>query len=426
MLEQRIRWIVIWLFALLNAFMGGYVVHRQGYFPAVYIENVAISIKEKLKGQWYYKNTNDSTRIVINTPEALDWPILLTSIGDNDSLIVKVIKNDGSVIHKWNIEWFDYWDNSDHLHERVAPKERPGTHIHGIHLFDDGSIVFNFEHCGLARVDAYGALIWKLPISSDHSVFFDGSIIWVCAQRYHDEPMKNYPNFIAPFIEHFVVKISTDGKILDELSVLELMYNHNLEGLLYNTNQANEHTKRNWDVLHLNDVEPFPEGMASGFFSYQDVMISLRNINTIIIYNDSTKIIKDVITGGFVRQHDPDFIDGNHISIFDNYNIGSSNPSRQSRILIKSYLDNQISEYYKGSEDNPFNTNIMGKHQWLENGNLLITESMQGRAFEVNPKKEIVWEYRNVVGGTKLGLLEEATRVSPEKVRSLLERKSPN
>jgi hypothetical protein len=166
--------------------------------------------------------------------------------------------------------------------------------------------------------------------------------------------------------------------------------------------------------------------MEPGYFSYPDVMISLRNINTIIIYNDSTKIVKNVSIGGFVRQHDPDFIDGNHISIFDNHNIGSYETNRQSKILIKSFLDNQISEYYIGNELTPFNTNIMGKHQWLENGNLLITESMQGRAFEVTPEKKIVWEYRNVVGGVKLGLVEEATRVTPNKVKYFLERKIPN
>jgi hypothetical protein len=423
---DKIRLTFIVIFLACCVFMTGYMTKKYSLFPSKMVENFGKQLKELMNSPWYYQETNDTTRIHINTSEALQWPVLITSIGDNDSLIVKIIQNDGSVIHQWNIEWFDLWENGDHLPNDIAPKERPGTHIHGIHLFDDGSIVFNFEHCGLTRIDADGHLIWKIPISTDHSVVFDDSILWVCTQKYHNESLNQYPNFIPPFIEPFVVKISTDGKILEEFSVLDLMRDNNLEGLLYNINLSNETTKRQWDILHLNDVEPFPVGMEPGFFSHGDVMISLRNINTIIIYNDSTKRIKDVIIGGFVRQHDPDFIDGNHISIFDNYNIGSYEANRQSRILVKSYLDNQITEYYKGNDITPFNTIIMGKHQWLENGNLLITESMGGRAFEINVRKEIVWDYRNVVGDHTLGLMEEATRVPPEKVQRFIREHSPN
>lgn len=419
---KKIRLIIILLFTLQLSFILGYFVHRSRYFPSSIIESVGMQIKELLQSPWYYIKSNEVKSVLINKPEAMQWPVLITSIGNNDSLIVKIIENDGTLIHKWNIEWFNYWENSDHLPKDIAPKQRPGTHIHGIHLFDDGSIVFNFEHCGLARVDSEGKLIWKLPMSTDHSVYFDDSIIWVCAQKYHYKPIQYYPNYIPPIIEPFVLKISTEGEILEELSILELLRKNNLEGLLYNIHLSNENTKLSWDILHLNDVEPFPQKMEPGFFAYHDVMISLRNINTIIVYNDSTKIVKDVTIGGFVRQHDPDFIDGNQISIFDNYNIGSTDHNKQSRILIKSYVTNQIREFYKGTDVNPFNTIIMGKHQWLENGNLLITDSMNGRAFEINPKKEIVWEFINIVDVQKVGIIEEALRVPPKKIYRLIEK----
>jgi len=35
------------------------------------------------------------------------------------------------------------------------------------------------------------------------------------------------------------------------------------------------------------------------------------------------------------------------------------------------------------------------QNQRLPNGNTLITESTQGRIFEVTPENEIVWEYYN-------------------------------
>ncbi len=42
-----------------------------------------------------------------------------------------------------------------------------------------------------------------------------------------------------------------------------------------------------------------------------------------------------------------------------------------------------------------FFSELCGTCQRLPNGNTLITESTRGRAFEVTPDKEIVWEFFN-------------------------------
>jgi hypothetical protein len=423
---DKIRKIFILTFLVASIYLLGFYAHSAKLFPYKIIGDIKAFFKQKMTSAWYYFDSSDTLKIVKNTHEALDWPILISSISDNDSLIVKIINNDGKILHKWNLEWFDIWNNADHLPKEILPKQRPGTHIHGIYLFDDGSIVFNFEHCGLVRIDWEGNVIWKLPLSTDHSVVFDGSILWVCAQKYHSKQLHSYPNFVPPFTESFLLKVSKDGEVLEETSIFDLMLRNNLEGLLYNASKDNFNTRHSGDILHLNDVEPFPINLKEGFFKHGDVMISLRNINTIIIYNDSTKVVKNVTIGGFVRQHDPDFIDGDHISLFDNYNIGYSNGDGQSRILVKSFTNNQTTEYFRGSDSAPFFSSIMGKHQWLENGNLLITDSMHGRAFEINQKKEIVWDYRNVIDSSTTGLMEEATRFPPEKLQRLMKNRNLN
>jgi hypothetical protein len=403
-------------------FIMGYISARKRIFPFNKIDTVLNALKELTTPKWYYFDTTDSIEIKINMTEALDWPLLISSIGDNDSLIVKIIENDGNLIHKWNIEWFNIWGDADHLPDDLTPKERPGTHIHGIHLFEDGSIVFNFEQRGLVRLDMDGKPMWKLPMVTDHSVHFDGSILWVCAQKHHSKSLPNYPGYVPPFIEPLILKVSKDGEILEQTSVFELLRQNKLEGLIYNPSIANMSVQFSGSVIHLNDVEPFSIEMQEGFFKHGDVMLSFRNSNSILIYNDSTKMIKDVVIGGFVRQHDPDFIDGNQISIYDNYNISSSDPSQQSRILIKSYTNQEITTYYNGNTLTPFNSIAMGKHQWLVNGNLLITSPLQGRAFEINAEKEIVWEYLNVVENNKLGLLDEVSRINPDKLKAFIKK----
>ena len=166
----------------------------------------------------------------------------------------------------------------------------------------------------------------------------------------------------------------------------------------------------------MNDVESFPDDMEPGVFKPGDLMISLRNINTVLVFDPDTLKIVYINTGGFVRQHDPDFLDGNRISVFDNNLAASDEANPSSRIVIVDARDNTREIYYQGTLEKPFYTAVMGKHQWLPNGHLLITDSHSGRAFEINSNKEIVWEYYNFIDEDVVAVVEEVQRI-PESFR---------
>jgi len=85
-----------------------------------------------------------------------------------------------------------------------------------------------------------------------------------------------------------------------------------------------------------------------------------------------------------------------------------------SRIVVVSLPEDKAEVFFEGSPQNPFFTAIMGKHQWLPNGNLLITESVAGRAFEISPQGETVWQYINYVDAGIVALVEEVQRLPAE------------
>ena len=58
-------------------------------------------------------------------------------------------------------------------------------------------------------------------------------------------------------------------------------------------------------------------------------MVSLRNIHAVMVFDPDTLNIKYLSIGKVVRQHDPDFIDGNRISIFDNNNVAPESQGRK-------------------------------------------------------------------------------------------------
>jgi hypothetical protein len=334
---------------------------------------------------------------------------LSTRINDNRQLVADVTTLDGRKLHTWHLDWYDIWPDATHIPGRLRPRSPPGTLIHGSALLDSGDLVFNFESLGLVRVGRRGEVRWRLPYQTHHTVHLhDDGNLWVCGQIEHTKPDPRFPNRVPPFEEDTVIVVSPEGRILEEWSVLDLLNREGLTGLLYLGTLDNVDTKVGLDLTHLNDVEPFPETMTPGFFKPGDVMISLRNLNAIVVFERASRKIKFLSIGRVIRQHDPDFLDGNRISVFDNNNNEAVGAAMRSRIVIITAPANTLEVYFEGSPRLPFFTETMGKHQWLPNGNLLITEGNFGRAIELDPERKPVWSYVNEV---EPGITAYATKV---------------
>jgi hypothetical protein len=349
--------------------------------------------------------------------------VLVSHMVADRAEVVRIIDEPGNVLHEWPIDWFELWPNPDHLSEDVKPKSRPGTSIHGLKLLPDGDLVFNFENLGLIRLDYCGNVVWRLPYLTHHSVeLADDGNLWVSGKIVHEQAVERMPNFVPPFQEYTVVEVAPTGEILREISLYDLFVANGLRGLLYLSARNNYGTRVTGDTLHLNDVEPFPANMTPGVFGPGDVMVSLRNANAILVFNRDTGRVKYANVGSVVRQHDPDFVDGNTISVFDNNNLSAATTEEfeggttlASRILLIDAQTDETRVLFEGTPEQPFFTNIMGKHQWLPNGNVMIAGAREGRAFAVDPKGRIVWEYFNDVGDGLVGLLDDAQRL-PESI----------
>ncbi|MDH5799163.1 MAG: arylsulfotransferase family protein, partial [Paracoccaceae bacterium] len=185
---------------------------------------------------------------------------------------------------------------------------------------------------------------------------------------------------------------------------------NDLLGLIYLSNNEPTGTEVSGDISHFNDLDIFPEGMKSDVFAPGDIMVSLRNMNTVLVLDGNDLSLKFQATGGFLRQHDPDFAGGNKITLMDNRNTFPEKKDEDpgSRILMLDAKTGEQSVIYERSGDDDFFTPIMGKHQMLGNGNILITSSLEGRAFEVSPKGEILWQVNNPAGKEFMGVISEA------------------
>jgi hypothetical protein len=416
---DRVAFHASWVCAVLLIFASGMAIGRYQFFPSQVFSlaekgYARLCAPDQSKDTDFFRRRPRGTQrpAIYETPETCEGLNLVSRIAADGALCVDVMDTDGKVLHHWSTDWFKIWPDAKHVPPELVPKSEPGTMVHGAVLLKDGHLVFNFEYLGLVCLDFDGNVVWRLPYQTHHSIAKgnDGNL-WVCGQRRRTEPTELIPNLELPFKEDMLLEVTPEGKIKHEWSIVELLCKNGREGLLYLGSNDPSFPVIRGDVLHLNDVEPFPSRLKEGFFKDGDILVSLRNISTIFVFNCRTGKIKFAQTGTFVRQHDPDFVDGETISVFDNHTLGPGDTQWQSRILLISMRDRRVKVFYQGTREQPFFTNIMGKHQWLPNGNLLITEACFGRAFEIDRKGTIVWEYNNYVDEDYVSLLSEVTRL---------------
>ncbi len=329
----------------------------------------------------------------------------------------RVIDRAGATLHHWDIDPAALWPSSPHTDSGAGLFNVPTNYIHGSYLFENGDLLFNIEFLGLARIRSNGEVVWRLDLRTHHSVARDDDgNFWVCMVRWIETEAQRAGRFKGlelPLAEDCVVKVSPDGEVLQTVSMLETVYDSDMRELLWKIGAV-----QHGDALHLNDVEPLSASMADQYplFDPGDLVVSLRHIDAVFVFDPGTREVKWSAHEPFMRQHDPDFIGDGWISVFDNRNDPSPDGSvlGGSRLwLLRPHTGEQRLVYpdpeATSDHERPFYTNIGGKAQRFDDGHWLLTEAQYGRIFEIDPDGNTVWEWgcaRRPDGSTISEMLE--------------------
>lgn len=378
---------------LLSGFIFGAFTERQETFPYSVIET-ALATWSDLRQNWKNDLQIEPTRLLVKArqkgagvtirkPAQMQPGLTFLASFFDGQIEARLVREDGSVVHRWPVKYGEIWPDRDRW-QKGEPRTDWNVFVHGSLALPDGSIVIDFDSGrSLVKLDRCGAVVWKLKESMHHSVFrAEDGTFWV------------------PMGED-AAQVSPEGKLIRRISISQMVKKNNLHGLIYFDSPVLPVDR------HTNDVEILSTEMAAAFplFEAGDVLVSMRNLNLVMVFDPDTEIIKWYQHGPWRWQHDPDFRPDGTISIFNN-----RTDFRASNIMVIDPVTRQIKIAYQGTPDHPFYTEIRGKHQYLANGNLLITSAQAGRVFEVTPAGEIVWEYINRYDRDRAAVVANAIR----------------
>ena len=287
---------------------------------------------------------------------------------------------DGSVLHTWQLTFDDVWPGREY----PDPPDQ-AQRWRRAYLFENGDVLAIFEGLGLIKVDRDSKLLWTYSGGAHHDLeVMDDGTIYVLTREAHIVPRINQHQ---PVLEDGVALLDANGQELHGFSILDAFRRS-----VYDRTPRGMKMANRGDLTHANTLEVLDGTLADKIPAFRkgNILVCLKKLNSIVVIDVEKEEVVWVLSGMWLAQHQPTVLESDNILIFDNG--GSKGPSR---VIEFDPATQEIAWSYVGDRDGRFYSKTGGTSERLANGNTLITESDNGRAFEVTPGNEIVWEYRN-------------------------------
>ena len=359
-------------------------------------------VKERLEAIGYATGTEPApaeSGVTVHRPELTAPGLNLFTSGHAPAAVL--VDMDGTEIHEWRYQFRDIWPD-----KKISRRNRNWQTWRFAHLLEGGELLAIFEGFGLIKLDRDSNLVWASEERAHHDidVLPDGDI-YTLTRKAHILPRIN-PD--KPVLEDFITVLGPDGRTKESFSLLEAWERSELRA------ELDEKLVPNGDLFHANTLEYFDGSKAhlSPLYARGNVLTSFRRLDTIAIVDTRKREIIWTMSGDWGGQHYPTLLDDGRILLFVN-----RHPTEVSTVAIIDPTDQSVDWIYRGSPPESFYTSRCGGAQMLANGNVLITESQDGRVFEVDREGEIVWEWFNphrLRRGTKIAYVYLLTRYPRE------------
>jgi hypothetical protein len=309
----------------------------------------------------------------------------------------------GRILHSWEVDLDALWDGLSGVSGDVNPLS---LYPVGMALRANGSLVVSFQgretypvHIGIASFDREGAILWKR---------FDRSHHWIAM----DAKKRIYTPFSTPLTNLQVGATAVDldcragvtdfdairvlspkGEPLREIPVVDAFLRSGRTGWFYNVRDG-------CNPVHLNSIALAPPAAAQAIPGAVegDLLISLRETNTVALLDGTTGEVKYAHSGYTAAQHSPQFLPDGTVLVFDN--LGGERRLGGTRVVRLDLVTGEARTVFPNDESEallPVKSETAGHLDVSRDGRrALVSVTHQGRIVEIDVESGApLWVYDN-------------------------------
>jgi len=361
------------------SFIGGIITTSNNTFVFKWIYGSFLQIK----------NLIDNNNIVFESEFKIlnDFEELILFTQDSSEKIFLLEKN--GIKH--------YWDLSN-VSKVITTNNDFISRPYGLHLFNNGDLIVSSDWTDkntgisfLAKIDKNSNIIWlkEYPVhhwfSADEDFFYftDRKLIdYEIVKNNYSKINLNYFNCKKDTINEEPVRI--EDIVIADNKTGEIIKTIDLFKIIINNEDLSDQIIDCIDPFHVNDVRVIKNSFKINNVNILkgDLMVSLRNMNTIVILDNETNKVKWHLCCKFFMQHSPRLNNDKSIIIFDN--LGGNSYSRVVEIDL---VTKKIEGVFFGKVNNfgireLFYSDSRG-HLDLKENNILVSSSNQNLIFNL-------------------------------------------
>jgi hypothetical protein len=201
-----------------------------------------------------------------------------------------------------------------------------------------------------------------------------------------EERVRKELHATEPVLEDFVAILDPQGRELERISIVDCFLSSPFREIL------EQRPLPSGDITHVNALSLLDGRQAARepAFAAGNALIAATMLRTVAVLDLRQRRVAWALRGDWEGIHDPSLLESGSLLLFHN-----GHAEQRSVVLELDPLSAAVRWRYGGTPAQEFFTHCCGTAQRLANGNTLVTESENGRAFEVTPEGEVVWDFRS-------------------------------
>ncbi len=294
--------------------------------------------------------------------------------------LAELVDSEGNILRTWHDDGFRFWQDFELLAD--------GTFIVLGENKAEANTAFEhrLENRAILKFTWNGKKLGESKLPAHHELHFSaGNPMLTLLHGFRLIPEVDATDRI---LDNQVAVLSAHGEVLDSISLYDLLKDVP-DFQLQEVKATNVYQATFIDLFHANTAEWIVNKVGLEAIPSQCIMVTMRHQDTVAIIDWKTKqVIWTWGQGVLSGPHDATVLENGNVLVFDN-GLGR----QWSRIIELDPQTREIVWQYQSPDRKDFYTATRGTSQRLPNGNTLITESNKGRAFEVMPSGQVVWDF---------------------------------